>query len=298
MPATERLSSAAVLGLAILTGAVGAASAASEVAPVSAGIAAEAAPTLQGEGTLPEGPFRQSECVQCHERHNPALVAGWRNGPHGTTADCPACHDDRHGRLPAARHNDACTRCHGGAVEHSYASSKHGVITTLERDRWDWTASLKRGNYRAPGCAYCHLHAGDHGDTMDAVRGRHVRDWVCSGCHAPRYVADQFTAGAELLEIGRLKAEEAAGIAALHPEGAEALPELLNQVRKHLRNLRLGAGHQSPDYQWWHGQPALDGDLIRLRDAVAQAQRRSALRENPDTSLTGPGRYPKRDGPD
>jgi hypothetical protein len=37
--------------------------------------------------------------------------------------------------------------------------------------------------------------------------------------------------------------------------------------------VRLGAGHQSPDYQWWHGQPALDGDLIRLRDGVAQATR-------------------------
>jgi hypothetical protein len=37
--------------------------------------------------------------------------------------------------------------------------------------------------------------------------------------------------------------------------------------------VRLGAGHQSPDYQWWHGQPALDGDLIRLRAAVAQAER-------------------------
>ena len=39
-----------------------------------------------------------------------------------------------------------------------------------------------------------------------------------------------------------------------------------------LRNLRLGAGHQSPDYQWWHGQPALDGDLIRIRNAVSRAR--------------------------
>lgn len=288
MPATERLGPIAVLWLAILAGTLGAASAANEVARVPGEIAAEAAPTVQGEGTLPEGPFRQTECVQCHERHNPQLIAGWRNGPHGGT-HCAACHGERHGRLPAARGDVACTGCHGSAVEHSYASSKHGVITTLEQDRWDWTASLERGNYRAPGCAYCHLHAGDHGDTMDAARGRHVREWVCSGCHAPRYVADQFAAGAELLEIGRLKAEEAAGVAALHPEGAEALSELLKRVRKHLRNLRLGAGHQSPDYQWWHGQPALDGDLIRLRDAVAQAQRRSALPKSPDTSRTSPG---------
>jgi hypothetical protein len=36
-------------------------------------------------------------------------------------------------------------------------------------------------------------------------------------------------------------------------------------------------GHQSPDYQWWHGQPALDGDLIRIRDAMDEARRREQL---------------------
>lgn len=265
----------------VLAGTMDAASEAHGIAPAAdqSGPETAAAPA--------PGPFTQAQCLECHDARDPELQRQWRNGPHATTADCPACHGDRHGRLFAARRDDACTRCHGGAVEHSHAGSKHGVIATLERDRQDWTAPLKRGNYRAPGCAYCHLHAGDHGDTMDAARGRHVREWVCSGCHAPRYVADQFAAGAELLEIGRRKAEEAAAIAALHPEGAERLSELLQQVREHLANLRLGAGHQSPDYQWWYGQPALDGDLIRLRDAVAQARRRSALPGNPDRPRTG-----------
>jgi len=45
----------------------------------------------------------------------------------------------------------------------------------------------------------------------------------------------------------------------------------------HLKNVRLGVGHQSPDYQWWHGQPALDGDLIRIRDRIAESRRRRAL---------------------
>jgi hypothetical protein len=33
-------------------------------------------------------------------------------------------------------------------------------------------------------------------------------------------------------------------------------------------------GHQSPDYQWWHGQPALDGDLLRIKGVVAERERR------------------------
>ncbi len=229
-----------------------------------------------GDGAVPPGPFEQVDCLECHAEQSPELLAQWRNGPHAGI-DCAACHGERHGRLPAARRDAACTGCHGGAVEHSYTGSKHGVIVKLQQEPDGWPEPLQRGNYRAPGCAYCHLHAGDHGDTMDAGRGRPVREWVCSGCHAPRYVADQFTMGRELLGTGALKAREAADIAAKHPGGTEALTLPLASVRKHLRNLRLGAGHQSPDYQWWHGQPALDGDLIRLRDAVARARRKAGL---------------------
>lgn len=223
----------------------------------------------------PDGAFTQVECLECHTVSDSALVAQWRGGPHGDTADCVACHGARHGELPRARADTACTGCHGGEVAHSYASSKHGIIITLERPAWD--RPLQRGGYRAPGCAYCHLHAADHGDSMDGARGPAVREWVCGACHAPRLVADQFAAGAELLAIGQLKAEEAAAIAARHPDGPAGVAEDLLRVQRHLRNLRLGAGHQSPDYQWWHGQPALDGDLIRLRGEVARVRREAAL---------------------
>ncbi|MCU0257199.1 MAG: hypothetical protein MUF60_10700 [Vicinamibacterales bacterium] len=201
-----------------------------------------------------DGPFAQQDCIACHAARDPALVAQWRTGPHAATADCVACHGERHGGLPAARADAACTGCHDGAIAHSYATSKHGVLVRIGRP--DWTRPLQRGQHRSPGCAYCHLHDRDHGDSMDAARGAEVREWVCGGCHAPRY-----------------KSREAEGVAARHPEGATAVRGELSSVARHLANVRLGAGHQSPDYQWWHGQPALDGDLIRLRDAVARASR-------------------------
>ncbi|MEA2079636.1 MAG: multiheme c-type cytochrome [Pseudomonadota bacterium] len=224
----------------------------------------------------PDGPLTQAECLDCHAERDPALVAQWRDGPHGGRADCVACHGERHGLLPGARGDAACTGCHGGEVAHSYESSKHGVIVGLERPAWE--RPLQRGAYRAPGCAYCHVHAADHGDTMAGERGPSAREWVCGGCHAPRFVADQFAAGDDLLAIGRLKEAEAVAVAARHPDGPAAVANLLAGLQRHLRNLRLGAGHQSPDYQWWHGQPALDADLIRLRGALAQEERRAALR--------------------
>ncbi|MCK5263266.1 MAG: hypothetical protein KAJ92_06240, partial [Gammaproteobacteria bacterium] len=42
------------------------------------------------------------------------------------------------------------------------------------------------------------------------------------------------------------------------------------KMQQHLINVSLGAGHQSPDYQWWHGQPALDGDLLRIKGFISE----------------------------
>jgi hypothetical protein len=238
-------------------------------------LAGEPGPVLTSE-QLPvgEGPFTQAQCLDCHQARDPALVEQWRQGPHGRTADCVACHGERHGALPAARADGACAGCHAGPATHSYTTSKHGVLVRIGRP--DWTLPLSRGNHRAPGCAYCHLHDRDHGDTMDEARGPSVRDWVCGGCHAPRFVREQLEAGERLTEVARVKREEADGIAARHPAGVDAVADLLASAERHRRNVRLGAGHQSPDYQWWHGQPALDGDLIRLRDAVALTLRQRA----------------------
>ena len=35
--------------------------------------------------------------------------------------------------------------------------------------------------------------------------------------------------------------------------------------------------HQSPDYQWWLGQAALDGSLLRIKGALGEARRSRAM---------------------
>ena len=56
-------------------------------------------------------------------------------------------------------------------------------------------------------------------------------------------------------------------------ELAAAREHFVRMQSLHLKNVYLGVGHQSPDYQWWHGQPALDGDLLRIKGTVGELHR-------------------------
>ncbi|WJW76505.1 multiheme c-type cytochrome [Thiohalobacter sp. IOR34] len=235
-----------------------------------------------------------SDCVGCHEERDAALVADWQASGHGgLAAGCAACHgEDHEAALERSRRDSACIDCHGGGrapVVHSYTSSKHGVIMRLEAGGMDWNRPLKDANYRVPGCAYCHMHAGRHGAPV-ASQGAEAEDGqartrypvVCQECHAPRYVTRLFDNGRRMLAVGRMKLREAEALVASVARmlGEEALAparERLVKMRHHLHNVRLGIGHQSPDYQWWHGQPALDGDLLRIKGLIGRLQRQSSI---------------------
>ncbi|MEL0584690.1 MAG: multiheme c-type cytochrome [Candidatus Thiodiazotropha sp. (ex. Lucinoma kazani)] len=239
--------------------------------------------TAFAEQQVPQGPFTDTECITCHTERDPVLIKQWREGPHSTASEveCSSCHGDRHKDSGIrARKDESCSGCHEGPVSHSYTTSKHGVINRLEEGGQDWRQPLQRGHYRAPGCSYCHLH---NGDTMAPDRGPEVRQWICSGCHSPRYVREQFANGKRQLAIADLKLAEGESLMSSVTEGQPgALPRLRQNLIRHRENVLLGVGHQSPDYQWWHGQPALDGDLIRIRDAISEFQRRKRLSDNPE----------------
>ncbi len=232
---------------------------------------------ILADDLLPPGPFAETECIDCHNESDPELIRQWREGPHSSASGsgCSGCHGDRHtGSAATAREDQICTGCHEGPASHSYATSKHGIITRLAERRQDWQQPLQRGNYRSPGCSYCHLHDRDHGDTMASSQGPEVRHWICSGCHSPRYVREQFASGKRQLGIADLKLSEGE---TLIFSTNELEPDMLLSLRqdliRHRQNVLLGVGHQSPDYQWWHGQPAMDGDLIRIRDAINTVNR-------------------------
>jgi hypothetical protein len=81
-----------------------------------------------------------------------------------------------------------------------------------------------------------------------------------------------------MLEIARKKIREANALieqAGKVFSDAELVParNQFEKMQHHLKNVHLGVGHQSPDYQWWHGQPALDGDLLRIKDSIGELHR-------------------------
>ena len=250
----------------------------------------------------PTGSFPNSECESCHTPRQPQLVAAWRASSHARRspkADCVACHGNSHsGALQRARRDSACSGCHeklNRAVVHSYATSKHGVITSLEDNQRTWAQPLTQGNYPTPGCAYCHLHRAEHNVNRGVTpwnalaaptqtvsdTAREAMQPACGECHAPRYVAEQSGSGARMTEIARMKLREARALidqqrgTATRGELA-ALERQFTVMREHARNVRIGVGHQSPDYQWWHGHPALDGDLLRIKGMVSDSERLKA----------------------
>jgi len=249
---------------------------------------------------IPKGPFENSACLECHQQHSAELVAAWQESVHAQTetmASCVDCHGNTHSNAAArARRDEACMDCHGGEdspVIHSYTTSKHGVLVRLEQDGWDWDRPLELANYRAPGCSYCHMHKGNHNvsasvrawnamDEIDAAEGERVQDAmraVCYDCHSPRYITRLSDNGERMLDIGRMKVQEAAAVIEqaedkfTGSELAAARQSFVRMQSLHLKNVYLGVGHQSPDYQWWHGQPALDGDLLRIKGAVGDLYR-------------------------
>jgi len=229
-----------------------------------------ASASLADESAAP-GPFTESECIACHAERDPKLIESRQRGPHGAVG---------------------CIDCHGGKkspVVHSYLTSKHGVLMRLEENSYDWQQPFLMANYRAPGCSYCHLHQAGHNvnkmvrpNLMDVEGAKDVEieiRKVCQDCHAPRYIVSLLVSGEDMLEIARKKVREANTLvtkASEHYSDNELEParKAIQTMQKHLKNVYLGAGHQSPDYQWWHGQPALDGDLLRVKGIVGELYRK------------------------
>ena len=239
------------------------------------------------------GVMTNEQCIQCHEKTEGDLIESWRNSSHAKSealVDCVACHGTEHESVATkARQDQICVDCHGGAkdpVVHSYASSKHGVLMKMEAVSYDWTKPLAMANYRSPGCAYCHMHAAEH-DVSGSVRqdimqeSETVQDAmrsVCMDCHSPRYIGLLLENGEAMLEMARKKVREADNLIE-HAEAEFSEQQLVpvrqqrQKMQQHLANVSLGAGHQSPDYQWWHGQPALDGDLLRIKGMISELRK-------------------------
>ena len=234
-------------------------------------------------------------------------------------ADCVQCHGQIHkNALKKSRRDSACIDCHGGknsAIVHSYRTSKHGAIMQIRKKQTDWSKPLKLANYRVPGCSYCHMHNAQHNTQKTIRKQKGTRKQknsyqkisngannkfdseqlmqqtvgVCFNCHSLRYVKRLFENGERMLDIAQKKLSEGQQLVnnaiIQYGKNQQATDQLFNikqqwkKMQKHYNNVYLGIAHQSPDYQWWHGQPALDGDLLKIKSLVSDLQRRENLKK-------------------
>jgi hydroxylamine dehydrogenase len=73
---------------------------------------------------------------------------------------CAACHTRHAFSLDEARRPEACSTCHTGPDNPTYAaymSSQHGSIYAARGKTWDWREPLAQARWDAPTCAYCHM---------------------------------------------------------------------------------------------------------------------------------------------
>jgi hypothetical protein len=171
-----------------------------------------------------------------------------------------------HAAPPAGRFTETqCIACHGeaSAEVRGWRLSKHGVLARISVPG------------RTPGCVDCHTAEAHRPADSERMK------LTCGRCHSPRYVETLRGNGARMVEVGRMKQREALTLltearARFPAEQLAAMEDHYRRLLEHLRNLRLGVAHQSPDHQWWHGHPALDGDLLRLKGAYDDLVHRRA----------------------
>lgn len=122
---------------------------------------------------------------------------------HSVATKCDSCHTRHRFDAAEARRPEACLTCHSGPPhpdDEAFFGSAHGRVYRDEGAGWDWSLPLRKGNYKAPTCAYCHLRHGNHQVADKAIYAFGIREvnpataanrvkrrrWlaVCVDCHA------------------------------------------------------------------------------------------------------------------
>ena len=84
---------------------------------------------------------------------------------HSVATKCDSCHTRHRFSAAEARRPEACLTCHSGPPhpdDETYFASAHGQRYLADGSGWDWSKPLRKGNYPAPTCAYCHMRGGKH----------------------------------------------------------------------------------------------------------------------------------------
>jgi hypothetical protein len=140
--------------------------------------------------SLASGPALAQDCIGCHEKVTPGVVADWRLSAHrGADVGCDACHgSDHRGAQDAERAGrptpDTCAACHADRAaqfrkgKHALAWTSMNAMPTIHWQPLAMTFGLK-------GCGGCHkigVKTADDARMLARARQTHGNA-SCDACH-------------------------------------------------------------------------------------------------------------------
>ncbi len=131
-----------------------------------------------------------NDCIECHEKETPGMVADWRISEHSKNdVDCETCHGDKHSTaedflLAVLPDEHVCAECHEEQFD-SFTHGKHNhgwtVLNAIPATHWAPDELIEGGR----GCGGCH-NMGVRSEAQKAEqfeKGYRYQTNSCDECH-------------------------------------------------------------------------------------------------------------------
>ena len=270
--------------------------------------------TIEGQAAAVVG------CEKCHgsvvKVKNGRLDPNtWPNGgigrinPDGSRGSCTACHTRHLFSVAEARKPETCGTCHMGP-DHPhleiYLESKHGVIYSGERQKWNleipgdfWDVKY----FRAPTCATCHMSGIGKLEPTHDVGSRlswdlrsplstRTSNWqskrnemkkACLSCHSNSWVEGYYFQydnaialyNEEYFKPIKMLMDDlyALGLLTTEPFDEEIEFQWFEYWHHEGRRARMGAAMMGPDFAQWHGFYELAKHRVKLRKMIEEIKK-------------------------
>ena len=256
-------------------------------------------------------------CEKCHgtivKAKNGILdKETWPNGgigrinPDGSKGSCTACHSRHLFSIAEARTPEACGTCHLGPDHPQYEiymESKHGVIYSSEKQKWNMDIAPSAWDTRhfgAPTCAVCHISGIGELEPTHNVSSRlswelewpqseKTEDWknkrermqkVCLSCHSKNWVEGYYKHFDDTVTLYNeeyykpIKKE----MDELYNKGYLTKDKFDEEIEFKFfeywhhegRRARMGAAMMGPDYTQWHGFYELAKGRVELQGMIRE----------------------------
>ena len=228
-----------------------------------------------------------STCINCHGGNTSPVVHSYSTSKHGAIMIMTKKKVDWNKPLKSANY-----RVPGCAYCHMYNTQHNTKETIRKKDKTYNGKAITTNSFKTNPSKTNLSKTNPSKINSEDLRRKTLS--VCSNCHAQGYIRRLFQNGERMLMIAGKKINEAQILVdevvnnqIEHPKKQsldnsisthiEAIKKQFHKMQTHYKNVYLGVAHQSPDYQWWHGQPALDGDLLKIKTLISDLQRKEKI---------------------